>query len=215
MIADGRAEDGPPVDQLAEAICLSRLLFRPKLMDSVNLGPMLTVPAHRVIWQVMVHVRMRGPELDGHEFFDAWFLELRRRYPHLWLQYYEHIQPAQEMDRVREEYELAREADPEALVLSTEFHHTTDWWLGRLKRIHQARQCLSALQSVAEELWRVPERDVDELAIRELQAQITGLLSSPSEQVTVELGDRSLQTVAVKRIENRDIAWHEPVRVEV
>jgi len=161
VIGDGRAEDAPPVDALAEGMCLLRCLHDPALIDSVDLGPLLVFPEHRAAWQALVRTRMRYRNAEWSEFYEAWMAALEEIKPGKSWNIYALIEDVTSIERRRAEHQ-ARKYETSLPAQRQTFSE----WVERLRRIAQARAIISAAQEMAERAWRVPDRDYDVAAAR-------------------------------------------------
>jgi hypothetical protein len=154
---DVRNPDAPPVDGLAECVCLSACLYRPELIDSHDLGPLLTFPEHRELWRIlrMTRARTRGDEAN---FLYEWYCDLWREHPDNWQNYEDLLTSAAEREswRAWQQYRADYGDHP-----YTTFLHDHTWWLARLVRIAEARRRISAAYKTIEHEWRVDERGTE------------------------------------------------------
>lgn len=168
-----RQYDQPPTDCLAEASALAAVLDDPQLMHTLDLGPLLVgFPEHRICWQAMVRVHMRGGwlrPLPPAEHRDEREGEI---YAHLWeglcffwawrrdLCQHECSRPPQQPQH---EFWVPGRCRARSLWHSLELAHNSsgkplDQWLDRLRGCVDARRMISAAQEIAERAWRVPDQ---------------------------------------------------------
>ena len=165
MIADARAYDAPPCDSLAEAVVIDYLTLHPEMIGTVDLGPLLVFPEHRALWQALVRAHMRMPDAcnpvlsdpgppNYAEFILLWRAELQQSHPNDWLRLIELLGHQSDL----ESHRAAEDAEACRGDFLAQFH-AFEWWLERLRAIHEARLGIQAAQRIAEGFWRVPEHE--------------------------------------------------------
>lgn len=172
MIGDGRPEDGPPRDELAETIVLGKLLIRPTRIDGVDLSQLFLASDNRLCWRSMVFARTEYPDVlntadptwDG--FFNSWLTGLSQDKGESLRLAACVVCCSDEFLRAMEERSFETEYDDPDTPLRPvqDYYHPYEWWVARLQHVRQARGLISAAQEISEHAWRVPERSftVDE-----------------------------------------------------
>lgn len=153
---DVRDPRQPPVDGLAECVCLHACVYDPELIDQFDLGPMLTFPEHREIWRILKVTRARTRALDPAEFLVHFWGDLSAAHPQNWELYDDLLTSVADREHARAWTEY-QEGDGD--MPYTTFLHDFCWWLRRLQKVAQARRGIEAAQRIAENFWRAPDRD--------------------------------------------------------
>lgn len=147
---DERDLDRPPVDGLAECVCLHACVYDPALIDQFDLGRLVVHPEHRELWRVLRLTRARTRALEPAAFLAEFYRDLAAAHPDNWENYDDLLTSVGDRESARawQEYQ-----DGFGDLPFTSFLHDFCWWLRRLQRAADARRMLHAAQEMAERAW--------------------------------------------------------------